>query len=79
MFKGTTFKFYDQEDDESRMLSLRNYASDFQPVFDTISEDIMTLSAGVGGKSHISEWNDILKFIMALHSRNPFNQTKSTK
>ena len=48
-------------------------------MFDTISEDIMTLSAGAGGKSLISEWNDILKFIMALHSRNPFNHTKSTK
>lgn len=79
MFKGTQFKFYDQQDDEERILSLRNYASDFQPVFDSISEDIMALSSGVGGKSRVAEWNDILKFIMALHSRNPFSQSKATK
>lgn len=79
MFKGTSFKFYDRVDDEERMLSLKNYASDFQPVFDSISEDIMALSSGVQGRSTISEWNDQLKFIMALHSRNPFKETKSTK
>ena len=46
--------------------------SDFQPIFDSISEDIMTMSAGAGGKSPTADWNDILKFIMQLHSRNPF-------
>lgn len=58
-------------------MSMKDFVSDLQPVFETIMTDIATLTAGAQMKTNIEGWFEILKRVVQLMKENPFERENS--